>query len=309
MKLTALQALSAAIEEGSLRSAARRVQMSQPALTKMIRELEHELGAPLLLRSARGVSPTAQGRVLHDHAIKARRELELAVDAIQQISGHMVGHLHIGAVPLAVMLLLPATLRSFVREFPSVRLQVSEELFSVQLEKLRAGTVDITIGGLPQVLKSAEFQMEPLLQTTMVATASKGSRWLQARTLAALQDAPWVYTGTQRETGYAKLLFEQNGLPAPRNGATVNSTLALLSLVSTGDYVALLPRQIATQSLASQFVEIIPLVEEGLALRVGAILRTESAASPVVRHLLTHLHRAAYQVNAADRGPGFYKVS
>ena len=190
MKLTALTALAAAIEEGSLRSAARRVHTSQPALTKMIRELEHELGAPLLLRSARGVSATAQGRVLYERSLKARRELDFAVDEIQQISGHMVGQLHIGAVPLAVMLLLPETLRSFVREFPAVRLRISEELFSVQLQRLRVGEVDITIGGLPRHLKSAEFSMEPLLQTTMVACARKGSRWLAARSLAELQDAP-----------------------------------------------------------------------------------------------------------------------
>ena len=189
MKLATLSALIAAVEEGSLRAAARRVKTSQPALTKMIRELELELAAPLLLRSSRGVAPTAQGKVLYERSIKAQRELNTALDEIQQIGGRMVGQLHIGAVPLAVMLLIPETLRTFVKEFPDVRLRISEELYVAQLQKLRAGDVDVTIGGIPNDLSSGEFTIEPLMQTTMVPAARKGSRWLKARTLAELQQA------------------------------------------------------------------------------------------------------------------------
>ena len=100
MKLATLNALIAAVEDGSLRSAARRVGLSQPALTKTIRELELELGAELLQRSSRGVTPTAQGRLLYEHALRATRELGSAVTAIRQMNGQMVGEVHIGAVPL-----------------------------------------------------------------------------------------------------------------------------------------------------------------------------------------------------------------
>ena len=71
MKLTALQALIAAIDEGSLRAAARRVGVSQPALTKMVRELEHELGATLLQRHAAAAAAWA---------LRGRRQLTAAVD-------------------------------------------------------------------------------------------------------------------------------------------------------------------------------------------------------------------------------------
>jgi hypothetical protein len=71
MKLTSLRALTAAVEEGSLRAAARRLGVSQPALTKLIRELETELATSLLLRSTTGVLATAQGMVLYEHAIAA----------------------------------------------------------------------------------------------------------------------------------------------------------------------------------------------------------------------------------------------
>ena len=261
MKLATLNTLIAAVEEGSLRGAARRVGASQPALTKMIRELELELGAALLQRTSRGVVPTPQGKVLYDRAVKARRELDQAVDEISQMGGRMVGELHLGAVPLAVMLLIPETLRTFGQEFPEIRLRVSEELYVAQLQRLRAQEVDVTVGGIPSDLSTGEFFVEPLMKTSMVATVRRGSPWLGARRLADLQNARWVFTGASSASGYAKLFFEHHGLEPPRVGAVVNSTLALLSLVATGDYVALMPRQIAVQALASQFISVIDLEE------------------------------------------------
>ncbi len=80
MKLTSLRALVAAIDEGSLRSAARRLGVTQPALTKLIRELERELATTLLVRSTTGVVATAQGMVLYERAKAAERELSHAVE-------------------------------------------------------------------------------------------------------------------------------------------------------------------------------------------------------------------------------------
>ena len=304
MKLTTLNALVAAVEEGSLRGAARQVGISQPALTKMVRELELELGAALLQRTSRGVVPTPQGKVLYERAVKAQRELGLAVDEISQMGGRMVGQVHLGAVPLAVMLLVPETLRTFGQEFPDIRLRISEELYVAQLQKLRAQEVDMTVGGIPHDLSTGEFFVEPLTSTSMVATVRKGSPWLKARRLSDLQTARWVFTGSNSESGYAKLFFEHHGLTPPRVGAIVNSTLALLSLVATGDYVALMPRQIAMQPLAAQFISIIEIEEKGFELEVGAILRSDAASSPVLRHLLAHLHRAANQLNRLNGTAG-----
>ena len=305
MKLSTLNALVAAVEEGSLRGAARRVAVSQPAITKMIRELEIELAAPLLLRTSRGVVPTPQGKVLYERAVKAGRELSSAVDEISQMGGRMVGQLHIGAVPLAVMLLIPETLRTFGQAFPEVRLRLSEELYVAQLQRLRAGEVDVTVGGIPDNLATGEFFIEPLISTRMVPTVRKGSPWLKARQLADLQSARWVYTGSNSESGYTKLFFEHQGLVPPRVGAVVNSTLALLSLVASGDYVALMPQQIAVQPLVAQFISVIPIQEQGYPLQLGAILRSDAVVSPVLRQLITHLHRAAHQV---ERGEVLYRA-
>ena len=91
-------------------------------------------------------------------------------------------------------------------------------------------------------------------------------------------------------------LFAQHGLPPPHVGALVNSTLALLSLVVSGDCIALMPEQIARGPLAAAHISIIPIRERGLPLEVGAIMRSNAMLSPVLRQLTAHLHRAAHHV-------------
>lgn len=293
MKLKALQALVAAIEEGSLRSGARRVGMSQPALSKLVRELEIELGAPLLVRHSQGVQTTPQGQVLFEHALKVARELASATDQIQQLGGQMRGELNVAAVPVAMMLLIPETLRTFSRAFPGIRLRVSEELFVEQLQKLRNGQVDLVVGGIPEGLPSGEFIAEELMTTSMVVVARRGSRYARAKRLADLGQAPWVYTGASTQTGYASRLFEAHQLPAPPVGAMVNSTLALLALIGSGDLLGLMPQQIVSHPLAGQDIVVVPLEEPGLPLTVGVIVRSGSVVSPAIRQFIVHLHRAA----------------
>jgi LysR family transcriptional regulator of abg operon len=299
MKLLALKALVAAVEEGSLRSAARRLGVSQPALTKSIRELERELAAPLLTRSSTGVMATAQGKVLFERARAADRELSTAVDQIRQLGGAMIGELSVGAVPLAVMLLIPETLRTFSREYPQVRLRISEELYIEQLSRLRKGEVDVAIGPLPSGIPSGELIVEPLMPIAMVVVAARESPWTRARSLADLAEARWVFTGTAPDAGYARHMFEQHGLPPPPTGAMVNSTLSLLSLICGGEFVGLMPQQIASHPLAAHYMVTVPVREGPLQATLAAMYRPQNALSPAVRHFVAHLGRAAHHLTSA----------
>ncbi|HEY6087779.1 MAG TPA: LysR substrate-binding domain-containing protein [Burkholderiaceae bacterium] len=299
MKLLALKALVAAVEEGSLRSAARRLGLSQPALTKSIRELERELAATLLTRSNTGVVPTAQGKVLFESARAADRELSTAVDQIRQLGGAMVGDLSVAAVPLAVMMLIPETLRTFSREFPQIRLRIHEELYIEQLSRLRKGEVDVAIGPLPAGIPAGELIIEPLMPISMVVVVGKGSPWARARSLSELTEARWVFTGATTDSGYARHLFAQHGLPPPPAGALVNSTLSLLALICGGDFVGLMPQPIADHPLAANYMVSLPLREGPLVATLAAMSRPQNALTPAVRHFVAHLGRAAHHLAAA----------
>jgi len=299
MKLTSLRAFTAALEEGSMRAAAKRMGLSQPALTKMMRELERELSTTLLVRSRSGVTGTTAGMVLYQRAVAADRELTQAAEQIRQLGGGMTGTLTIGAVPLAVMLLVPEALRTFGREYPQIQLRVIEELYIAQLTPLRKGEVDIALGPLPENIPAGEFTVEPLMPISMVVVVRRGNPLARARHLADLADARWVYTGTDSDSGYARLLFQRNGLPAPAAGALVNSTLGLLSLIASGNLVGLLPQQIAAHPFAQQHLEVVRIAEGPLQLSLGALARSDASLKPSVRHFLTHLHRAAHHMSVA----------
>jgi DNA-binding transcriptional LysR family regulator len=295
MKITALQALVAAIEEGSLRGAARRIGTSQPALTKLVRELEIELESHLLERNSKGVIATSQGQVLFEHAQKVLTELSNATEIIHQMGGKMKGELNVAAVPVAMMLLIPETLRTFSRAYPDIRLRVSEELFMEQLQKLKKGEIDLVVGGIPEGLPSGEFLIESLMETRMVVVAREGSRHTRVKKLSELANESWIYTGTSKQTGYASHLFEAHGMKAPPAGAVVNSTLALLALLGSADLLGLMPEEIITHRLGQNIVKL-NLQEPGLPVNVGVIIRSDSVISPAIRHFIAHLHRAANQL-------------
>ncbi|HVR51746.1 MAG TPA: LysR family transcriptional regulator [Pseudorhodoferax sp.] len=293
IKLAALQTLLAAVEEGSLRGAARRLGVSQPAVTKAMRELERSVGAPVLQRSTAGVFPTAQGQVLLEHGRRALRELEDAQAQIDQLGGRMIGELGVSAVPLAVMLLIPETMRTFGRDYPDIQLRVREELYVAQLTLLREGEVDVIVGPIPETLPPGEFEVEELMPIHMAVVVGRGNPLARARSLRQLASARWVYTSLTGKSGYARQLFELHGLVAPAPAAVVNSTLALLALLTQGDYVGLMPMPIAEHPLATQFMTVVPIKEGHLPLRLGAIVRRGGLLKPALRHFVAHLHRAA----------------
>ena len=85
-------------------------------------------------------------------------------------------------------------------------------------------------------------------------------------------------------------------MSAPPVGAMVNSTLALLALLGSGDLLGLMPEQIVAHPLGQDIVRV-PLLEPGLPLSVGVIIRSGSVVSPAIRQFIAHLHRAAHQLS------------
>jgi len=208
----------------------------------------------------------------------------------------MTGSLTIGAVPLAVMLLVPETLRTFGAAYPDIQLRILEELYIAQLTRLRKGEVDVALGPRPEGLPPGEFVVESLMPASMVIVVAKGNPLGRARRLADLADAPWVYTGASPDAGYARLLYERNGLKPPPAAALVNSTLGLLAIIAGGNCVGLLPYQLATHPFAMQHLQTVPVLEGPLKVELVALARADTALKPAVRHFMAHLHRAAHHL-------------
>lgn len=306
MKLQALRALIAAVETGSLRSASKKLSVSQPALTKMVRELETELGATLFERTTTGVTATTQGNILYAKARSALRELDEAEQQIGQISGKMVGELSIGAVPLALMALVPETLRTFSTEYPGIMVELREEMYVEQLTQLHQRAVDIVVGPIPEDLRSGEYQVERLMPIEMVVVTRRGNHaHARTRRLADLAAERWVYTSLTGHTGYVSTIFRRNNLPPPPPGAIVNSTLGLLSLICFGDCLGLMPAPLATHPAAAPYLSVVPLSEGPLTLEIGAMVRNDAVLKPAVKKFLAHLHRASTHLPTISKLVGF----
>lgn len=145
MELRHLRYFVAAAEEQNVTRAAARLHVSQPPLSRQIRDLESELGVALFERSAKSVRLTAAGRVFLDEARAVLRRTDEAVKAARAAAAGAGGKLRIGYAPSPTANLLPATLRAFQAHAPAVKVKLSDATSPQMLAGLRDGTLDLAM--------------------------------------------------------------------------------------------------------------------------------------------------------------------
>lgn len=118
MKLHHLQEVVAIAEHGSIRAAARVLNLAQPALTRSLADLERELGVPLFERHARGVAATTAGTAFIGRATAILQDLRRAQDEVAQLGGAVGGTVAVGLSTAAHIGLLPPALRPFRARYP-----------------------------------------------------------------------------------------------------------------------------------------------------------------------------------------------
>lgn len=156
-----LTALVAVAETGSVTRAAEMLHLVQPAVSRQIRMLEEELGAPLFARGRHGMRLTEDGQVLLEHARRALSELERARAEIRPVSGKLHGLVTVGLLPSFAEPLAEALVLRVAGEHPAVRLRLSVGYAGHLAEWLDAGDVDLAV--LYDVQPSAAVEVRPLL--------------------------------------------------------------------------------------------------------------------------------------------------
>jgi DNA-binding transcriptional LysR family regulator len=145
LNLSHLLVVYAVADELNISRAAERLMVSQPAVSKQLRELEREVGTPLFDRLPRGVRPTQAGTLLADYA---RRIFDLAAEAEQRIAdlrGLQRGELRIGASTTIAVYLLPPVFVAFRKAHPGVRLTVQIANTQEIQQRLADGELDIAL--------------------------------------------------------------------------------------------------------------------------------------------------------------------
>src|SRR5262245_48875521 len=122
VELRHLRYFVAVAELSNVSKAARRLRVAQPALSRQIRDLEHELGVPLLERSSRGVRLTEAGRIFAVEAREVLARTDAAVQSARAVARGEAGELHLGYAPSPTAELLPRALHAFHNVAPNVRI-------------------------------------------------------------------------------------------------------------------------------------------------------------------------------------------
>ena len=140
----------AVVGERSISGAAKRLVISQPALTKSIRKLEAYFGAPLFERLPRGVSLTAFGETLLPHARRIEAECQLAETEMKALRGGHSGRLRLGAGPFFGAALLPSAIARLQPRFPDLRVELEVGTNEVTHPRLFEGELDAVFCRLPE---------------------------------------------------------------------------------------------------------------------------------------------------------------
>lgn len=242
MKTHQLNALVTIADTGSIRAAARTLDLSPAALTRTIRDLEADLRVPLVNRSPTGITFTEYGRSLVVHARLVVGQIAQAAAEIDAMRGAPAGKLTVGVTPWVALAFLPETTRRFLEWMPDVQLEFYEGLHGVVQPKLRDGTIDFVIGRLAPAPVQSEFEYAPLFVTHSTVVARRGHPHAQTRTLPELTGASWLlpWDAGSRDS-HAHILFKRYGIGAPKRIHFVHSLAIALGLLAESDMLSIFP--------------------------------------------------------------------
>lgn len=215
MKLHQLRALAEVGRAGSIQRAALALHVSQPALSKSIRELERQLGISLLVRGAHGTTLTAFGVILSKRYDSIQKELDKAREEVEWLKGTLAGRLLVGMSPPVAGTNIARVFTSFRERQPSVELGLLELRPAQIFEAVRSGTLDLAIVHHYGSLNLAGLQCSPLRSYPTMLAVGAGNPALP-QTVDELWAREWI-TGDLADYhhGYIPVLADRLGRPVP----------------------------------------------------------------------------------------------
>ena len=300
MKTNAIRDFLTIVERGSLRAAARQLEVTQPAMTRSIQELERELGVVLFERSQSGIKLTAMGQVYLRRAAAINNEMRLAREELDQLRGQTHGRLTVALSSVAHIAMLPEALVPFRKRYPNVKIDIIDAVYPTIELDLKDSRIDLYIGPAPSQV-SADLTREMLFQSTRLIFGRKGHPLSHAKSLSELVDAEWITTSitylAEEELGP---LFSANGLAAPKLVMQAHSTLTFLAALVHSDLLMMLPIQWTQSPMLQELVqpirvrEVLPAPPICLVQRVGFPLTPAAEYfCDLMRRTSTRLSRSA----------------
>ena len=288
MRLPTLQALVLMEELGSIRAAAQAMNLTQPALTAAIQQLEAELKAPLLVRSRQGVSFTSFGQAFLRHAKLMVAQSRRAQDEIAQLRGHWEGTVRMAVSPAIGLGLLPQALRQFTQQHPNVRVHCRDGLYPSISPAIRDGTLDFALTPVHRVDLESDLVAEPLYSSEVVIVASTSHPLSRATRLKQLQDCDWVLSSPSRGPGaIIEEAFQQANLAPPRVKMLCESFLALAAVVAASQgWMTTMPRILFENTAFKDQLCVVPIKDKLPSPLICTVRRHDLPLTPAAMQLV-----------------------
>jgi DNA-binding transcriptional LysR family regulator len=290
----------AVYELGSFGQAAERLLLTQPALSKSIRQLEDELRVKLFDRTPLGVVPTVFGEALAMHAKVIQSEIRNAESQISSLRGASKGQVTVGIGPSMAANFMPAATRRLRHFRPGIELTVMEGLVDELIPALRRGEIDLAIGAWPRIAET-EFITEFLFKDEiLVFTCARHPLVGRRVSLNELLKYPWALPPhNQKWRHQLDEYFFSVGIQPPKPEIVSNSASFLKSMILGNDYLTFLPKQLVRQD--DQEERLVPLDVDLPALcpDVTLTFRARALLSPACREFVTVLR----ELGAEQNGP------
>lgn len=296
LKTRQLLLLLAMDEEGNIHRAAQVLNMTQPAASKLLKDLEDALGVQLFERLPRGVRPTWYGETMIRHARTALASLSQAHDEIESIRAGRFGQVSVGAITAPGMTLLPAAIALVKQQHPSLHVAVQIETSDVLMERLQQGKLDMAVGRLFADHDKTALRYQPLVDEPVVALARPGHRLLGQPQLGLrdLVGAGWIVPPVGSVLRHRfDLMFQQEGLEPPVNLIETTALLFITSMLQQSDLIAVLAADVARYYAAHGMVAVLPVQLPCQMDGFGLITRSDRPMSPGGKAMLAALRSAA----------------
>lgn len=294
IRLRHLHTFVAVAQQGTLGRAAETLNLSQPALSKTLNELEQLTGTRLFERGRLGAQLTLVGEQFLTHAVKVLDALNSAGQALNRKEGLNNDIVRIGALPTAALGILPTVIGQFHKQQKDITLQVATMNNTMLLAGLKSGEIDIGIGRMsdPELMSGLHYEL--LFLESLKLVVRPGHPLLQGTvTLSRVMEWPVVVSpkGTVPRQN-AEALLQSQGCKMPAGCIETLSASLSRQLTVDFDYVWFVPSGAVKDDLRRGVLTALPIATQGAGEPIGILTRVDATLTPGTQTLLSAIRKS-----------------
>lgn len=296
LKFRHIQTFVEVARHKSVAQAAAVLRISQPAVTKTIRELEGVLGVSLLERDGRGIKVSRYGEIFLKHAGATMTALRQAVDSVSQDTARMGPPVRIGALPTVSVNIMPKAMLSFLKGDTGSTVKIVTGENAVLLEQLRVGELDLVVGRLATPEKMSGFSFEHLYSERVRFVVRANHPLLAANTsiFERLHEFPVLTPTSNSVIGPVvdQFLLAHGVAPLPTRIETVSDAFGR-AFLRISDAIWIISEGVVAADIADGTLVMLPLDTADTSGPVGLTMRADMQPSLPLALLMQTIRESA----------------